>query len=236
MSFEDIIEDIFSQRAKKISGHDPWRYGEILAKKTDEIEFNWLVDNLEINQNTTVVDVGCGSGRHVMYMANLTDVKEIIGCDFIEKYINFLNETIESRKLPNARGVVGKATNFAEKINIKEVDIVTAIGVIQYLTSEKEFKEFVNNCSKIIKMGGSLVLKHPLSTSESYVLDYERVEMETRYVAKYYNLSDIMDFLRDDFELMSIERTFTEENLGKDIEDVERDFRARQMWIHLIKK
>ena len=59
MSFEDIIEDIFSQRAKKISGHDPWRYGEILAKKTDEIEFNWLVDNLEINQNTTVVDVGC---------------------------------------------------------------------------------------------------------------------------------------------------------------------------------
>ena len=60
--------------------------------------------------------------------------------------------------------------------------------------------------------------------------------METRYVAKYYNLSDIMDFLRDDFELMSIERTFTEENLGKDIEDVERDFRARQMWIHLIKK
>ena len=85
-------------------------------------------------------------------------------------------------------------------------------------------------------MGGSLVLKHPLSTSESYVLDYERVEMETRYVAKYYNLSDIMDFLRDDFELMSIERTFTEENLGKDIENVERDFRARQMWIHLIKK
>ena len=94
MSFEDIIEDIFSQRAKKISGHDPWRYGEILAKKTDEIEFNWLVNNLEINQNTTIVDVGCGSGRHVMYMANLTDVKEIIGCDFIEKYINFLNESI----------------------------------------------------------------------------------------------------------------------------------------------
>ena len=50
----------------------------------------------------------------------------------------------------------------------------------------------------------------------------KRVEMETRYVAKYYNLSDIMDFLRDDFELMSIERTFTEENLGKDIENVEK--------------
>ena len=58
MSFEDIIEDIFSQRAKKISGHDPWRYGEILAKKTDEIEFNWLVNNLEINQNTTIVATG----------------------------------------------------------------------------------------------------------------------------------------------------------------------------------
>ena len=79
-------------------------------------------------------------------------------------------------------------------------------------------------------------MKHPLSTSESYVLDYERIEMETRYVAKYYNLSDIMDFLRDDFELISIERTFTRKNLGKDLENVERDSRARQMWIHLIKK
>ena len=147
-----------------------------------------------------------------------------------------MNDTTESQKLSNAKGIVGKATNFAKKINLEEVDIVTAIGVIQYLTSEKEFGEFVNNCSKIIKKGGSLVLKHPLSTSESYVLDYERIEMETRYVAKYYNLSDIMDFLRDDFELISIERTFTRKNLGKDLENVERDSRARQMWIHLIKK
>jgi hypothetical protein len=38
------------------------------------------------------------------------------------------------------------------------------------------------------------------------------------------------------FELMHIERTFTTENSGKFLQNIECDERARQMWIHLIKK
>tara|TARA_B100001142_G_scaffold126224_1_gene128105 strand:+ start:2903 stop:3613 length:711 start_codon:yes stop_codon:yes gene_type:complete len=236
MSFEEIIEDIFSRRAQKISGHDPWRYGEELAKKSDEIEFNWLVNNLEIKKDMTIIDVGCGSGRHVIYLATLTEVGNVIGCDFIEKYINFLNDNIETLKLENAKGVIGKATNFVDKIDIVEADIVMGVGVIQYLTSKEELSKFAENCGKIIKNGGSLILKHPLSTVETFVLDYERKEMETRYIAKYYNLTDLMEMLNDYFDLVKIERVFTKENLGEDLQNIERDNRARQMWIHLIRK
>tara|TARA_B100001250_G_scaffold298838_1_gene260418 strand:- start:598 stop:1308 length:711 start_codon:yes stop_codon:yes gene_type:complete len=236
MSFEEIIEDIFSRRAQKISGHDPWRYGEELAKRTDEIEFNWLINNLEIKKDTTIIDVGCGTGRHVIYMATLTEVGKIVGCDFIEKYINFLNENIGTLELKNAKGVIGKATNFVDKIDVDEADIVMGVGVIQYLTSKEELSKFVENCSKIIKSGGSLVLKHPLSTAETYVLDYERKEMKTRYIAKYYNLTDLMEILNNSFELMKIERVFTKEELGEELQNIEKDARSRQMWMHLRRK
>tara|TARA_B100000700_G_scaffold105902_1_gene119614 strand:+ start:1654 stop:1839 length:186 start_codon:yes stop_codon:yes gene_type:complete len=60
--------------------------------------------------------------------------------------------------------------------------------------------------------------------------------MGTRYIAKYYNLPDIMEVFVEDFELMMIERTFTKVSIGEKIDDIERDPRARQMWICLEKK
>jgi cyclopropane fatty-acyl-phospholipid synthase-like methyltransferase len=236
LPFEEIIENIFSQRAKKISGHDPWRYGEELAKKTDEIEFDWLKNNLIINEETKMIDVGCGTGRHVIYMSTLTEIGSIIGCDFIEEYINFLNDNIKSLKIKNAKGVISKATDFVNKTGINKVDIVIAIGVIQYLTTKNELTKFVDNCSSVLNKNGTLILKHPLSVKNSYVLDYERKEMDTRYIAKYYNLTDIMAALFEKFELIKIERVFTEDNLGEDLNKIENEPLARQMWLHLLRK
>ena len=62
--------------------------------------------------------------------------------------------------------------------------------------------------------------------------------MATRYISMYYNLPDIMGFFIENFELMSIERTFREEDplVGEFLMEIERDPRARQMWITLEKK
>ncbi len=236
MSFEEIIENIFSQRAKRVSGHDPWRYGKELAKKTDEIEFEWLKCNLAIDRETKMIDVGCGTGRHVIYMATLTEIGSIIGCDFIEEYINFLNHNIKTLKINNAKGIISKATDFVNRTGIDKVDIVMAIGVIQYLTTKNELIEFAHNCSRALSKNGTLILKHPLSIKDSYVLDYESKEMDTRYIAKYYNLTDIMEVLFEKFELIKIERVFTENNLGEDLNKIEKDPRARQMWMYLVRK
>ena len=60
--------------------------------------------------------------------------------------------------------------------------------------------------------------------------------METRYISMYYNLTDVMKYLEENFELLKIGRTFTEEVVGERLSEIERDPRARQMWIHLEKK
>lgn len=128
------------------------------------------------------------------------------------------------------------ATDFSKHIGIEKCEAVIGIGVVQYLTSEKQLREFADCCSEVLNKDGWLVLKHPLSLTESYLLDYHRDDMGTRYIAKYYNLPDIMEVFGENFELLRIERTFTKVSIGEKIDEVERDSRARQMWICLEKK
>ena len=191
--------------------------------------------NFEISDNTTIVDVGCGTGRHVLLLAELTKAK-VVGCDFVPENIEFINKLIGQMGLYNASGVFSDATEFSEHVGVDSCDLVIAIGVIQYLTNQDQLNRFSNSCSEILLSGGSLILKHPLSFTESFLLDYHRDDMDTRYISKYYNLPDIMQFFKDKFELMKIERTFTRELTGEHLEEIERDHRARQMWIHLEKK
>ena len=81
-----------------------------------------------------------------------------------------------------------------------------------------------------------LLLKHPLSYNETFVLDYHRGEMDTRYISSYYNMDDLMSVFDDYFELLSSDRTFTEKNMGDVLQHIERDERAVQMWLLFSKK
>jgi len=231
----DEIFNIFNNRAKSITGHDPWRYGEELSLLTDKVEFEWIKNNIEINEDHVIVDVGCGTGRHVQMLSKNTDAKEIIGCDFVETNIDFLMKNIEEEELENVKAVVCRGTDFSKYVDIEKCNLIIAIGLIQYLVSEEELQKFVNCCNNLLESGGSLLLKHPLSVVGTYSKDYVRKEMETRYISEYHDLNKIMKPFLGKFELMTIERVFTKENVGLHIVDVETDFRARQMWLHLIK-
>ena len=236
VSNEEIIRNMFVTRSKNIKGHDPWRYGEELSEFTDKIEFDWIVNNFDIGENDSIIDVGCGTGRHVLMLAELTKAGRIVGCDFVSESIDFLNERIGEMGLYHASGVCCNATDFSKHVGVESCNIVVAIGVVQYLTNEEHLASFSLSCSDLLNPGGNLILKHPLSLTQSFILDYYRDEMETRYVSHYYNLPDIMKFFEENFELMRIERTFTKFSVGEKINEVERDPRARQMWICLEKK
>ena len=69
MSTEDDIKKIFEDRSKDVVSHDPWRYGAELAELTDRVEVDWIVKNAGIKTSDVVVDVGCGTGRHVILLS-----------------------------------------------------------------------------------------------------------------------------------------------------------------------
>ena len=232
----DKIHKIFNERADKVDGHDPWRYGDEISHKTDMVEFGWLDSTIGLDEPKTLIDVGCGTGRHVHLMAEKMNSGMVIGCDFVKKNIEYLRSEAERLGLDNVRGVVCGGVDFAEHVDIDHCDVIIAIGLVQYLTSEEELKAFSDCCNSLLSSGGSLILKHPLATVPSYLKDYIREEMDTRYIARYHDLNDLMAPLNDSFEIHSIERTFTLENSGENLSIIETDERARQMWIHLKKR
>jgi len=236
MSTIDDIFNIFNSRAQEIEGHDPWRYGEDLSLMTDEIEFQWLIENFPIDENDIIIDVGCGTGRHVLLLAENNPGANIVGCDFIGKNVEFLQSEITNKELRNVTAVNCNGTDFSEHVGFETCSKIIAIGLVQYLTSEEELLAFANCCDELLESGSSLIMKHPLACVESFTLDYTREEMKTRYIARYYDLNELMRPFLGRFELMRIERTFTEENVGEILPLIERDERARQMWIHLEKK
>tara|TARA_B100001123_G_C15302042_1_gene1021365 strand:+ start:1113 stop:1559 length:447 start_codon:yes stop_codon:yes gene_type:complete len=148
-----------------------------------------------------------------------------------------LNQQAHLNELDNIQGIVCDGASFAKNLKIEKCDYILAIGFLQYLTSDDELNTFAECCRKMLSSGGSLILKHPLSCVGTFLLDYYREDMHTRYISKYYDLNDLMRPFLGDFELISLERTFTESNIGLSVLDkIEVDERARQMWIHLVKR
>ena len=236
ISDKEIIKKIFENRAEVIEGHDPWRYGSDLAELTDKVEIDWIMKNLPIDSSRLMLDVGCGTGRHVLELANHKKSLMIFGCDFIEKNIDFANSEKLRMGITNASFFCSSATDFAENSPVSKFDIITAIGLIQYLTTENELLEFTKNCARLMGDEAVLLLKHPLSFNETFVLDYHREEMDTRYISSYYNMNDLMGVFDDYFELLSSDRAFTEKNMGDVLQHIERDERAVQMWLLFSKK
>ena len=233
---EDEIFEIFEARSSNVDGHDPWRYGEDVSALTDSVEVEWLVSRFKFLPDDVVVDVGCGTGRHAIQLSQKINCKAIFACDFIDKNIHFLNNQADILSLENLYGVVCNGAKFADFIDIDRCDYILGIGFIQYLTTDSELDSFAECCSRLLNSGGYLILKHPLSFVQTYLLDYYREDMQTRYISKYYDLNDLMRPFLKNFDLLSIERTFNESNVGPLLGQIEVDERARQMWIHLVKK
>ena len=195
-----------------------------------------MLSRIDFSPDDVIIDVGCGTGRHSIQLSQKTNAKAIFACDFINKNIEFLNNQATTLGLENLHGVVCNGANFSDFIDVENCDYILGIGFIQYLTTESELDSFSKCCSSLLNSGGSLILKHPLSCVPTYLLDYYREDMQTRYISKYYDLNELMRPLLKDFDLLSIERTFTESNVGPLLDKIEVDERARQMWIHLVKK
>ena len=236
ISNEKIIKEIFESRAEVVEGHDPWRYGRDVAEATDKVEIDWICRKLPLSPGKRLFDIGCGTGRHSLEIARNNDSLKVIGCDFVEKNIDFANSEKKRLGIDNVSFYCSSATNFSDDAPFSKCDIIIAIGLIQYLTSENELFDFVNCCSEMMNDDGLLLLKHPLSYEDTFVLDYHRDEMDTRYISSYYGMKDIMRAFKEKFELMSIARTFTKKNVGDLLKSIERDERAKQMWILFQKK
>lgn len=163
-----------------------------------------FADTLERDGLDRVLDLGCGLGRHMLYMAERGF--EVIGCDISEETLMEAEENAKSRDL-NLTFVQGDYIDLPFHNNVFS-------GVLCLQTLHHDFPEsFIRGFKeirRIMKQGGYLALD-PLSTNDGYFGRGrplgEKLFLQDRIPHYFFDEDEIVDLLeRLFFKIIKLEK------------------------------
>lgn len=103
------------------------------------------------NKKSKILDIGCADGKLMEDLINI-GFKNLSGIDNSENMIS-----IAKKKLKNNNSKLNFYTQDVEKIKLKdEYNIITAIGLIEYLNNINKFSKNIDN---LLKKNGILIIE-----------------------------------------------------------------------------
>lgn len=109
-----------------------------------------FIDNL--NDQSLIADIGCGTGSQTMVLAQHTPGK-ITGLDLFQGFINIFNHNASQLKLQDrVKGIVGSMDNLP--FHNEELDLIWSEGAIYNIGFERGLKEW----RKYLKKGGYIAI------------------------------------------------------------------------------
>ncbi len=160
-----------------------------------------LKENIEFNDKT-IIDVGCGAGELVRWMASEnTKVTGIDTPEMIEKALNY--PTVKDEKY-----IIGKG----EKLPIDEnfADVMTFIASFHHIPHDLMLQA-LDECYRVLKPKGKVVLIEPVAKKGSYYEIIKLAEDEADIQNKAYQViknSDKAQFTFLKEESFFLERSF----------------------------
>ncbi len=139
-----------------------------------------------------VVDLGCGSGRHLIPLAEKG--YEVTGIDYSPSAAHLAEKWLKTKNLEGKVYV----SDIHERLKIFEeaaFDAVIAVKSLQYSTLE-QFKDSIKEINRILITGGVLFLVIPSKSTEIKDLQVEQLFFEKE------QLRDILD---DTFRVLEIQ-------------------------------
>ncbi len=144
-----------AQRGFLASGIDP---GDRKGLKNDYIDLlqkKALEEVLELQEDETVFDFGCGSGRVSYWMA--PKVKKVLGLEVTPKMIDLAEQ---NRTSENVEWMLYDGIHFPALSC--PVDLVLSVGVLQIMRGDA-LKKTVSHLVQYLKPGGRMVLIEQVS-------------------------------------------------------------------------
>lgn len=148
--------------SQKYWNDEYWEY-VINNNKADFIKESWLEKYIaEINkvESKTAIDLGCGIGQDTKWL--LDKGFDVISCDFSDKALNKLKETI-----PNSKTM---QIDIKEKLPFKNnsIGLINANLSIHYFSMENTIKIF-NEIRRVLKPNGLFVGRVNSDKNEGYI-------------------------------------------------------------------
>ena len=131
-------------------------YYHILYRHRDDSDagvfISSLLDHLNLSKGSTIIDLGCGKGRHARIIAQ--QGYHVIGLDLSPESINHCN----SLQIPNAEFHVHDMRNPFPASEVDAVfNLFTSFG---YFDTDQEHQEVISNAAGALKTGGILVIDY----------------------------------------------------------------------------
>jgi 2-polyprenyl-6-hydroxyphenyl methylase / 3-demethylubiquinone-9 3-methyltransferase len=132
--------------------------------QTDDFRIGRMVNLIKFSNNDIVLDVGCGNGLLLDYVAD--KVNCYYGVDFSKEFIEVARSRQESKNIHNAEFICGDVTAFCMGSQVK-FDKIFALDFAEHIYDE-DFLKIFTAVGKLLKKEGTLYLHTP---NRDYILE-----------------------------------------------------------------
>lgn len=145
--------------------HKKWnkfyrQYGRFYLLPHEELEK--AIGIFEKEDILNILDVGCGSGRHLIELAEKNF--KVTGVDYSPAAAHEAEQWLHEKGLPG-KVYIGDYKHDLKSFEDDEYDAVVSINSLQYLDSVKELEDIFVEINRVIKEGGKLFLVLPSNHS-----------------------------------------------------------------------
>ena len=119
-----------------------------------ESEIDFILNKLQLQESTNVIDFGCGTGRHSFALAKRGH--KVTGIDFIKSFIKAAQKNVEEKSLTNVEFVSGdcRTANLNQQFELG----ICLYDVIGSYADPADNEQLILNLVRHIKPGGYVVI------------------------------------------------------------------------------
>lgn len=187
---ELIIDSFFRKRFQMEDNYVISRYS-----KNDRDEYDYQFLKPFINKDSSILDLGCGTG--ILEKRLAPEVGRILG---IDKYQEFLNKAYQA---PNVEYLERELSTFTID---EQFDLILLFGITMYLTDE-QIDILLENIHKMMKKTGVFVIKNQWGINDDLTVSNYSEQLDSLYYAKYRSIK-------------SMYKTITSKGFSCDIQDI----------------
>lgn len=202
-------KSFFESRTKKVLPH---RYNYViyqdanpqLAIERDCYEKNLIQKYLRLNENSRVLDIGCGVGRwadEVVLHFSQDSAGEYVGVDFSTKLLDIARRQFEGNM--KFRFFYGSFQNLPTVLKEHHCTIgydrILINGVLMYI-NDNEVGTCLDNVDAYLLSGGKVYIKEPVGVNERFTLNhFYSQELASEYNAIYRSLLEYTSLFTEAF-------------------------------------
>lgn len=211
---QDIDVDKYKDRAKELiefsednlkDAYSRMRIKKHKWAKNSKAEVDYILNFINIKQNSNILDMGCGIARHSIELALRN--YNVVGIDFSKRHIKYARKQIKKQSIQNLRLYPSDARNFN---STKSFDLILCLyDVIGSFPEEKDNIQIIKNAYKLLNKKGYMVIS---------VMNYELTESIVPQKQKddLLNHPEILMKLAPSTDMMATGNIFNPEHLAID--------------------